>query len=155
MLFLANIYEWGAPGIPPDPVQAFELYVDLARDENLSANLGLGRLYLYGRGVERDMRKALQCFTLVESRGYASGQMMTTLGRMYEFGWGTEVDDKGAEHYYREANRMGNVYGRRYLGLFLKKKGRIFVGSFYVVSAAIRALLIGIKNPNDVRLNEM
>lgn len=42
---------------------------------------GLGLMYLYGRGVERDTGKALQYFSQAADQGWVDGQLQ--LGNMY------------------------------------------------------------------------
>lgn len=42
---------------------------------------GLGMMYLYGKGVERDTAKALQYFSQAAEQGWVDGQLQ--LGNMY------------------------------------------------------------------------
>lgn len=42
---------------------------------------GLGMMYLYGKGVERDPAKALQYFSQAAEQGWVDGQLQ--LGNMY------------------------------------------------------------------------
>ena len=153
--YLGGIYEWGARGLPPDPGKALTLYKQAADQGDLLAYIGLGRLHLRGQGVEQNFKKAFYYYSLVENRGYANGPMLVTLGRMYQFGWGIEKDSNKAEYYYRLASAVGNVYGRRYLGLLLLHQGHWLAGNLHSLRAVFSSYLIAAKSPSDDRLKEM
>ena len=53
---LADKYEYGL-GVPLDLDMAIELYQQVA-GQVIAADLSLGRMYLEGRGVERDLASA-------------------------------------------------------------------------------------------------
>lgn len=58
------------------------MYFKKASDLNNPVGLsGLGLMYLYGRGVERDYNKAFQFFMAAADQGWVDGQLQ--LGNMY------------------------------------------------------------------------
>jgi uncharacterized protein len=153
--YLGSIYETRPNAEVSDGERALEFYRKAASEGELRGYIGLARLHFRGRGVTRDMKKAFYYYSLVENRGYANGSMLVTLGRMYQFGWGVKKDENEAERYYRLASAVGNVYGRRYLGLLLIGKGRWVAGNIYSFWAVFSAYLIKSRDPWDDRLKEL
>lgn len=63
----------------------------------------LGRCYEYGDGVEKDMSRAMELYTLAAAQEYAPA--LCDLGLCCEFGTGTAKDlPKAAELYTRAAH---------------------------------------------------
>ena len=70
------------------------------------AENNLGLMYLNGKGVAQDYRKAFELFERSANQGYDWG--MNNLGGLYEKGWGTEPDPAKALALYRQAAAKGN-----------------------------------------------
>lgn len=82
--FLKKIYLDGSDDVKADNDTAFK-YFKKASDLNNPVGLsGLGMMYLYGRGVEKDYTKAHKYFLAAADQGWVDGQLQ--LGNMY-FGW--------------------------------------------------------------------
>jgi TPR repeat protein len=76
-----------AASIPPNPERAAEMYsYAAAYFGDSTAQYNLGRLYLAGRGVERDERQAARWLNLAAEKGLPSAQAL--LGRMLLEGQG-------------------------------------------------------------------
>lgn len=65
------------------------------------ADVALGDLYFDGRGVEPDPKKALEHYLTAANGGDPLGMMRC--GYMYEFGFGTEIDEKTSCYFYTKA----------------------------------------------------
>lgn len=59
---LGIIYEQGRPGIPQDMTKAAEYFEAAAKDGNAEAALHLGNLYRDGKGVGKDLLKAIELY---------------------------------------------------------------------------------------------
>lgn len=85
---------------------AFALFSELEVPEALYC---LGFLYLNGRGVRRDTKKALECFT-----GSMGGEYLPAVSecaQCYGYGIGTEMDDGKAFSLFSRAADAGDPYG--------------------------------------------
>lgn len=78
---LSQIYLEGSDIVPQDNDTAYKYFAKAAMMGNPVGQSGLGLMYLYGRGVERDTTKALQYFTQAAEQGWVDGQLQ--LGNMY------------------------------------------------------------------------
>lgn len=93
----------------PDPSQlqrACDLFKEAAASKiTLAANY-VGLCYEYGRGVERDYKRAVEWY----KAGMESGDSYATLnlGRLYEKGWGVQKDVAQARLLFVQAVRSGN-----------------------------------------------
>lgn len=70
----------------------------------------LGELYLYGRGVRQDRKKAAWLFRQAADQGVADAQY--ALAVMYFNGLGVTKDTVEAEKWYRLAASNGSVYAQ-------------------------------------------
>ena len=68
--------------------------------------LNLGRCYLYGKGVAKDMDKAIALFEKATEMG--NDEAMYTLGVCYEVGNGVKGDAKKAAELYQRSTNLGN-----------------------------------------------
>lgn len=80
-----------------------------AEKSNPIGQAGMGIVYFYGSGVERNYQKALQYFQLSADQGYVEGHFL--LGIMYYFGYGVKKDYKSAVKYFNLAAQLGHVLG--------------------------------------------
>eukprot|EP00958_Prasinococcus_capsulatus_P028744 scaffold7207_cov520-Prasinococcus_capsulatus_cf.AAC.16 len=67
----------------------------------ISAQNGLGYLYAYGRGVEKDFARAFKQFSVAAANGDADGQY--NVGVMYASGMGVQKDAQKAVRYFQLA----------------------------------------------------
>jgi TPR repeat protein len=86
----------------------------LAERGHSGAQHRLGIMYEYGRGVERDDRKAVQWYTKAAVQGVAGAQYR--LGVLYDNGWGVPESDIDAVKWYREAATQGDPLAQHDLG---------------------------------------
>ncbi|CAH8477913.1 unnamed protein product [Heterobilharzia americana] len=95
----------------------FQYYQFMAYKKNVSAMVGLGQLYYYGRhGVEMDHEKAFYYFNLAAESGSAIA--MAYLGEMYMVGSATvPADSMRALKYLRKSAEENNPIGQTGLAL--------------------------------------
>ena len=74
-----------------------------AQQNHAYAQHGLGVMYLYGEGVEKDESKALEWFRKAAEQGLSGSQM--TLGMMYENGQGVDKNEVEARRWYKMAEQ--------------------------------------------------
>jgi antitoxin component YwqK of YwqJK toxin-antitoxin module len=107
-------------GGPQDPIteeplpKGLEALKALAEKGDAKAQNKLGEKYYYGRGVEKDYKKAINWYRKAAEQGNDSGQTMT--GVMYRRGWGVEEDDEEAVKWFRKAAEQGHAWGQDNLG---------------------------------------
>ncbi|XP_023237646.1 protein sel-1 homolog 1-like [Centruroides sculpturatus] len=80
---------------------------DVQAQGNPVGQSGLGLMYLYGKGVQKDYSKAYKYFNLAANQGWVDGQLQ--LGNMHYSGLGTQRDYKMAIKYYTMASQSGHV----------------------------------------------
>jgi SEL1 protein len=81
-------------------------YFKMASEKgNPIGHAGLGQIYLYGSGVEKDYAKALKHFQLSADQNYVEGHFL--LGIMYFYGYGIKKDYK----HLNLAAQLGHVLG--------------------------------------------
>lgn len=71
----------------------------------MEANLGLGELYLVGKGVKKDVKKGLDHLLIASAAGIPEAQYK--LGMVYYLGMGVDVDPIQADRWLREALKHG------------------------------------------------
>lgn len=109
-----------------DYAKAAALLRPLAEAGDVEAQIRMGTLSLYGRGVPESDAAAFDWFSKAAAQGNREGQFQ--LGNLYAFGLGvpkseTDPDRKAAEWYF-EAARRGHPAAQYSLGiLFLTGKG--------------------------------
>lgn len=94
--------------------------VSIPRVEDADARklYNLGVMYLDGKGVAQDDRKAHQYFTQAAERGYVAA--LNSLGAMYWYGKGVDQDDREAHQYFTQAAERGVVEALYNLGLMYR-----------------------------------
>lgn len=94
----------------------------LAERGGAFAQVKLGDMYNYGRGVRRDFKEAVKWYRLAAEQGYADGH--TGLGVMFDGGYGVSQDYEAAVHHYRISARQGDVLSQYFLGVsYMKGEG--------------------------------
>lgn len=76
-----QIYLEGSEIVKQDNETAYKYFKKAAELGNPVGQSGLGLMYLYGMGVERNTAKALQYFSQAAEQGWVDGQLQ--LGNMY------------------------------------------------------------------------
>ncbi|KAI4466536.1 sel-1-like protein [Holotrichia oblita] len=110
----AQIYLDGSDEITQSNETALK-YFKKASDLNNPVGLsGLGLMYLYGRGIEKDYAKAQKYFLHAAEQGWVDGQLH--LGNMYFNGIGVKKDYKLANKYFSLAAQSGHVLAYYNLG---------------------------------------
>ena len=95
--------------------KAYECYKAAADLGNMDAVARIGRLYLDGNGVEKNLKTTITLLKKAANAGSARGQ--NTLGYCYECGLGVEYDIKEAIIWYRKAATQGYATAQANLGL--------------------------------------
>lgn len=116
-LYLGTIYELGRYGITQNDELAFDWYLKSANQDETIAQRRVGRMYLEGRGVEKDYKKAHFWLEKAISNKVSSNKAMADLGWMYEQGIGVEQDYQKAIDLYRDAARSSCSSARYFLGM--------------------------------------
>ena len=94
---------------------------EAADQGNAVAQLNLGAVYEFGRGVSQDDGQAVAWYLKAANQGNADAQ--ASLGSMYRNGRGVRQDDKQAVAWYRKAADQGNTRAQVNLG-FMYESGR-------------------------------
>jgi len=96
---------------------ARELWMPLANDGYAKAQANLGWMYQTGKGVQKDLKKAVEWYLKAAKQDHAIAK--NNLGVMHENGWGTKKNLKRAAYWYREAASTGYSYGQYNYGKML------------------------------------
>jgi SEL1 protein len=97
MAFLGKMYLEGNAIVKQDNQTALKYFEMAAEKNNPVGQSGLGIMYLYGTGVEKDAAKAFKYFSLAANQGWVDGQLQ--LGLMYFKGIGVPKDARTAIKY--------------------------------------------------------
>lgn len=95
--------------------EAFEIFQQLAKQEDAEAQFYLGKMYSLGQKATQDHTKAVEFYQKSAEQGNASAQ--NNLGRMYETGQGVEKNDKKAFDWYCKAAEQGLAAAQTNLAL--------------------------------------
>ncbi len=91
----------------------------LAERGGAFAQVKLGDMYNYGRGVRQDFNEAVKWYRLAAEQGYADAH--ASLGVMYDGGYGVSQDYEKAVHHYRIAAKQGDTLSQYFLGVSYTK----------------------------------
>lgn len=94
--------------------EAYKWFKQAADQGDAKCQNGLGMLYKYGNGVEKDVKEAVKWFKLSADQNYASAQ--NNLGTMYEKGNGVPKDLNEAISWYRKAAIQGHEKAQNNIG---------------------------------------
>ena len=107
MAFLGKMYLEGGEAVAQSNDTALKYFKKAAALGNPVGQSGLGLMYLYGKGVDKDYKKAFEYFQKAVEQNWVDGQLH--LGNMYYNGWGVRKDFKMATKYFNLASQSGNV----------------------------------------------
>jgi len=99
--------------------KAVEIITPLVEKEDPYALNMMGWLYMNGKGVEKNEKKALELYMLSASKGFAKAYY--NLGLSYEYGKGTDVDIAKAIYHYKEGYSRGDPKSAFALGKLYTK----------------------------------
>ena len=94
---------------------AFKLWLPLAEQGDVQAQLKLGSMYELGLGVKQDDVEAVKWYRQAAEQGHEGAQF--NLGLMYETGRGVKQDDFEAVKWYRKAAENGEKRAQFNLGV--------------------------------------
>jgi TPR repeat protein len=106
--------EIGTASNKTNKLKAIFLYHKAARLENVVAQLVLTDMYILGKGVDKDYKRAFELSKKLAEGGHACG--MNNLGFCYERGIGTEINKEIAFELYQKVAELGNSTGICNLG---------------------------------------
>jgi len=98
---------------------ALEKLKPLAEQGNAEAQVKIGLMYGYGRGVPKDNKKRVEWYRKAADQGNAKGQF--NLGYMYEKGKGVQQDSNQTALWYTKAANQGYVKAQFKLGWMYDK----------------------------------
>jgi TPR repeat protein len=128
-LRLAHLYSEGL-GVVRDESAAAQLILDAAESGETEALYLAGSLYLEGRVIPQNLKKAEDL--LLGAANQLHPPAYTMLGRFYE----GENDGEAAEAYYRKAADAGDTEGARLLGALLERNLDYKRAALYYAQAA-------------------
>ncbi|MFZ3322726.1 MAG: tetratricopeptide repeat protein [Usitatibacter sp.] len=110
---------WGLDGAHAmrdqgDYAAAVSQYRSLADEGGAAAQVSLGNMYFYGRGVAADDDEAARWYRKAAEQGDAQGQ--AALGYLYKRGKGVQQDYAEAAQWLRKAAEQGYAYAEGLLG---------------------------------------
>ena len=97
-----------------DYESAFNMFKQAAEHGNAEAQYNLGKMYQWGRGVERDDAEATRWYRKAADQGHANAQ--DNLGWMYQNGLGVEQNYIEAVSWYRKAADQGHANAQNNMG---------------------------------------
>lgn len=121
--------------------QNFELakdYFTSAIEKNSAAGYsGLGTMYLYGKGVDKDYAKAFRFFNKAAEQGLVEAQYQ--IGIMYYNGYGVARNFQDAFKYFYLASQAGYVLGYYYLAI-MHAEGKLSSPNLFRLSQLMNGL---------------
>ena len=106
-----------------DYAEAAKWYRLAAGGNDPGAQTNLGRLYMYGQGVERDYNQALVWYRTAAIQGYA--RAMNNIGTMYALGRGTSADFGEALRWFHAAAERGHPQATFNIGVAYELGGGV------------------------------
>ena len=101
----------------PDFRRAAEWYAKAAEQGSVLAMSNLASMFLFGKGVPRDPKKAFDLSSFAAEKGNAVSQ--ARLGAMYAAGDGVPQDALRAEYWLEKAAERGYAEAQSHLGIML------------------------------------
>lgn len=99
---------------------AYQTWLPLAECGNAQAQHGLGKLYEFGLGVERDFAQATKWYRSAGYQGVNDAQ--ASLGRMYAEGQGISQNFAKATKWFRKAARASDTTAEAALGVMNRRQ---------------------------------
>jgi hypothetical protein len=101
---------------------AYKAWLPLAEQGYAKAQASLGWMYYTGKGVKKDLKKAVKWFRLAAEQDHAIAQ--NNLAVMYENGYGVAIDYQEAFKWYKKSADSGYSYAQYNLGrMYAEGKG--------------------------------
>ena len=100
----------------PEAAKWFQMAAD---KEFVGAYTNLGRMHVYGLGVDKSYDEALKWFRKAADKGNPDG--LNAVGYMYKNGYGVKQDHSEALKWYRMAAEQGNVKAITNIGLMYER----------------------------------
>jgi TPR repeat protein len=122
--FLSDMLIYGRPAVVQDEKRAFELAAAGAAMGCAHSKGALGRCFVSGSGVAKDVAKGLALGRESAAAGSSFGQFV--VGWCYDEGWGVAQDDAEAVRWYRLAAEQGHSSAQYNLGCMFSRGGRGF-----------------------------
>ncbi len=94
---------------------AYQLARSLAEQGDVEAQVLLGRMFAWGRGVPRNQDEAVKWFRKAAEQGHGLAQSI--LGLRYAYGRGVPQDDSQAIEWFRRGTKRGNAVAQHNLGV--------------------------------------
>ncbi|MBY6047279.1 tetratricopeptide repeat protein [Vannielia litorea] len=113
---LAHLYQWGVGDVAPDHEKARALYQQALDSGYGAAGNGMGLIYEYGQGVEKDLAKAAEFYAIGAEAGERNAAY--NLANFYRTGQGVEEDMGKALEFYTESALLGHAPAWNAVGLF-------------------------------------
>jgi TPR repeat protein len=99
---LGSKYLFGDTNTKIDEKKALYYYDLAARQNYAKAHVGVGNCYLLGAGIEKNLKKAVECFQKAAQQNVK--ESFYSLGVCFEYGGsGIDIDEKKALEYYKIA----------------------------------------------------
>ena len=152
--FVGCMYEDGSNGVERNLEHA-RFYYQQSIDElgYLEGFLAVARFYYFGHGVPEDFGIAYKYFSHVAH--YAKHPVAyVMLGRMNQYGQGTEINAEAARTLYINAIQLGNISGMINRAVLERSEGYFFRAVFLYCKASLMAFCIRMKSPKDARLRD-
>jgi TPR repeat protein len=111
---LGGIYANGSYGIARDNVRAGK-WLALAKDQNKATALDVAEMYLEGRGVYRDVDRAIEYYNELAQQYVAEAHLK--LGQIYTYGPPLTPNYALAEEHFQMAETLGSAEAAYHLGL--------------------------------------
>jgi uncharacterized protein len=105
-------------GVPKDDKQAFNLFMQAAKENHAVAQCVVGEFYYTGRGVSTDSTQAFQWYLKAAEQSNAEAQ--ATIGDFYRLGKVIPKDVQKAFEWYSKAAEQGNAYAQWKVGNYIR-----------------------------------
>ena len=126
--------------------EVLERYKKRMKKDDPIAISNLGAFYAQGRhGLPQDMAKALELWHQAAELGHPTSYY--NIGRAYDYGYGVEIDEIKANHYYELAAMRGHVFARHNLGVEEYRAGNM--------DRALKHYMIAIEGGNTMSLESV
>ena len=148
---LAYAYEAGEGIEDVDYQEAYKWYEKAYKEaHDVWGAIGLGRLFYYGKGVEKNYALARKYFEEADNNQIDYVYLM--LGRIFHLGRGAERDLSKAKAYYELAVASGNVWAIKNLGTVEQELGNYWRGLLLRCKALYIGSIIAYRDIDDRRL---
>ncbi len=111
---LGGVYAFGSYGITRDNAKAGKWFA-LAKNQDTQTALDIAEMYLEGRGVDRDIQKAIEYYDELAQEYVVEAHLK--LGEIYVSAVPVKPDYKLAEEHFQLAEKLGSAEAAYHLGL--------------------------------------